>query len=230
MKKIYLFLLPLFLVSCTELKNAMDTLNTVTNTDIANGLKQALNFGVDDSVKFLSRENGYYASAYKILLPEEARKVTEKLKFIPGFQNVEEELIKRLNKGAEDAASKAGPIFFSAIKSMSFDDAMNILMGPKDAATTYLNNKTYNGLYSEFSPIIDQSLDKFSVQEYWTKAVNQYNRIPFITKVNPDLKDYVATEALRGLFSLVAKKELGIREDVSQRSTDLLRKVFAKQD
>ncbi len=230
MKKIYLFLLPLFLVSCTELKNAMDTLNTVTNTDIANGLKQALNFGVDDSVKFLSRENGYYASAYKILLPEEARKVTEKLKFIPGFQNVEEELIKRLNKGAEDAASKAGPIFFSAIKSMSFDDAMNILMGPKDAATTYLNNKTYNGLYSEFSPIIDQSLDKFSVQEYWTKAVNQYNRIPFITKVNPDLKDYVATEALRGLFSLVAKKELGIREDVSQRSTDLLKKVFAKQD
>ena len=232
MKKIYLFLLPLFLVSCdpADLQRAMDTLNTVTNTDVANGLKQALNFGVDDSVKFLSRENGYYASAYKILLPEEARKVTDKLKFIPGFQNVEEELIKRLNKGAEDAASKAGPIFFSAIKSMSFDDAMNILMGPKDSATTYLNNKTYNGLYSEFSPIINQSLDKFSVQDYWAKAVNQYNKIPFITKVNPDLKDYVATEALKGLFSLVAKKELGIREDVSQRTTDLLKKVFAKQD
>ncbi|MFT4535305.1 MAG: hypothetical protein ACI9P5_002671 [Saprospiraceae bacterium] len=232
MKKIYLFLLPLFLVACdpADLQRAMDTLNSVTNTDIANGLKQALNFGVDDSVKFLSRENGYYASAYKILLPEEARKVTDKLKFIPGFQNVEEELIKRLNKGAEDAASKAGPIFFSAIKSMSFDDAMNILMGPKDAATTYLNNKTYTGLYSEFSPIIDQSLEKFNVQDYWAQAVNQYNKIPFITKVNPDLKDYVATEALKGLFSLVAKKELGIREDVSQRTTDLLKKVFAKQD
>lgn len=232
MKKIYLFLLPLFLVACdpADLQKAMDTLNTVTNTDIANGLKQALNFGVDDSVKFLSKENGYYGSAYKILLPEEARKVTDKLKFIPGFQNVEEELIKRLNKGAEDAASKAGPIFFSAIKSMSFDDAMNILMGPKDAATTYLNNKTYTGLYSEFSPIIDQSLNKFNVQDYWADAVNQYNKIPFITKVNPDLKDYVATEALKGLFGLVAQKELGIREDVSQRSTDLLKKVFAKQD
>ena len=113
---------------------------------------------------------------------------------------------------------------------MSFDDAMNILMGPKDAATTYLNNKTYTGLYSEFSPIIDQSLNKFNVQDYWADAVNQYNKIPFITKVNPDLKDYVATEALKGLFGLVAQKELGIREDVSQRSTDLLKKVFAKQD
>ena len=65
MKKIYLFLLPLFLVSCdpADIQRAMDTINTVTNTDIANGLKQALNFGVDDSVKFLSRENGYYASS-----------------------------------------------------------------------------------------------------------------------------------------------------------------------
>jgi len=226
MKKIYLFLLPLFMIAC----RAMDTLGQVSNSDIAQGLKQALNLGVDDSVAFLSKENGYYDSAYKILLPEEARKVTDKLKIIPGFQDVEEILIKKLNQSAEDAASKAGPIFFDAIKGMSFDDAMNILMGPNDAATTYLNNKTYTSLYSEFSPILDNSLNKFNVQKYWADAINAYNKIPFITKVNPDLKDYVATEALKGLFGLVAKKELGIREDVSQRTTDLLRNVFAKQD
>jgi len=232
MKKIYLFLLPLFMIACdpADIQRAMDTLGQVSNSDIAQGLKQALNLGVDDSVAFLSKENGYYDSAYKILLPEEARKVTDKLKIIPGFQDVEEILIKKLNQSAEDAASKAGPIFFDAIKGMSFDDAMNILMGPNDAATTYLNNKTYTSLYSEFSPILDNSLNKFNVQKYWADAINAYNKIPFITKVNPDLKDYVATEALKGLFGLVAKKELGIREDVSQRTTDLLRNVFAKQD
>jgi len=232
MKKVYLFLLPLFMIACdpADLQRAMDTINQVSNSDIANGLKQALNFGVDESVAFLSKEDGYYGSAYKILLPEEARKVTDKLKIIPGFQDVEEVLIKKLNQSAEDAASKAGPIFFDAIKGMSFDDAMNILMGPNDAATTYLNNKTYTSLYNEFSPILDNSLNKFNVQKYWADAVNAYNKIPFITKVNPDLKDYVATQALKGLFSLVAKKELGIREDVSQRTTDLLKKVFAKQD
>lgn len=232
MKKIYLFLLPLFLMSCdpADIQRAMDSLNTVTNADVANGLKQALNFGVDESVEFLSKDGGYYRSAYKILLPEEARKVTDKLKSIPGFSDVEEVLIKKLNQGAEDAASKAGPIFLEAIKTMTFDDAMNILMGPDDAATTYLNNKTYNNLYGEFNPVIDNSLNKFSVQEYWAKAVNTYNKIPFIDKVNPDLGDHVTTEALKGLFALVAKKELGIREDVSQRTTDLLRKVFAKQD
>ena len=232
MKKIYLFLLPLFLVACdpADIQRAMDSLSTVSNTDIANGLKQALNFGVDESVEYLSADGGYYNSIYKILLPEEARKVTDKLKSIPGFTNVEEELVKRLNQGAEDAASKAGPIFFNAIKTMTFDDVMNVLMGADNAATTYLHNRTYNNLYAEFNPIIDNSLNKFNVQEYWAKAVNTYNKIPFIEKVNPDLGDHVTTEALTGLFALVEKKELGIREDVSQRTTDLLRKVFAKQD
>ena len=232
MKKVYFFLLPLFLISCdpADIQKAMDTFNTVSNTDIANGLKQALNFGVDESVEFLSKDGGYYNSVYKILLPPEARKVTDKLKSIPGFGDVEEVLIRKLNQGAEDAASKAGPIFFDAIKTMSFDDAMNILMGPENAATSYLNNKTYNNLYGEFNPIIDNSLNKFNVQEYWASAVNTYNKIPFIDKVNPDLGDYVTSEALEGLFALVAKKEVGIRSDISQRTTDLLRKVFAKQD
>jgi hypothetical protein len=232
MKKIYFFLLPFFLISCdpADIQKAMDTLNTVSNTDIANGLKQALNFGVDESVEYLSREGGYYNSPYKILLPLEARKVTDKLKGIPGFGDIEEVLIKKLNQGAEDAASKAGPIFFEAIKKMTFDDVMNILMGPENAATNYLNDRTYTNLYGEFNPVIENSLNKFNAQEYWAQAVNTYNKIPFIDKVNPNLGDYVTTEALQGLFALVAKKEEGIRSDVSQRTTDLLRKVFAKQD
>ena len=232
MRKIYFYLLPLFMISCdpADLQKAMDTLNVVTDADVANGLKQALNFGVDDSVQFLSKDGGYYNSVYKILLPEEARKVTDKLKFVPGFSDIEEILVKKLNQGAEDAASKAGPIFFDAIKTMSFDDAMNILMGPENAATNYLNNRTYDNLYGEFNPIIDNSLNKFNVQEYWAEAVNTYNSIPFVDRVNPDLGDYVTTEALEGLFALIAKKEVGIRDDVSQRTTDLLRRVFAKQD
>jgi hypothetical protein len=36
--------------------------------------------------------------------------------------------------------------------------------------------------------------------------------------------------ALKGMFELVQKKELGIRSDVSQRNSDILKKVFAKQD
>jgi len=233
-KSLLLLLITLTLVSCdpSTLQKVMDTVgeSPLTDLDISNGLKEALQVGVDNSVNFLSATDGYYKSAYKILLPEQATKVIDKLSIIPGFTNLEDEMIKKVNRAAEDAAKKAGPIFLGAIRSITFDDAMNILMGDKNAATQYLNNRTYNSLYGEFKPVLEQSLNKFGALDLWTKAINKYNSIPFITKINPDLSDHINTKALGGLFDLVEKKELGIRSDISQRSSSLLQKVFAKQD
>jgi len=235
MKYLGFLLIPFFLVSCDpkDLQKILDSTSgsiPLSNADIAAGLKQALDKGVDQSVKTLSATDGYYASIYKILLPEEATKVIDKLKFIPGFTNLEEEAIKKINRAAEDAATKAGPIFLTAIKQMTFNDVMGILMGDKNAATQYLYNKTYTPLYAEFKPVMVNSLNKFGVLDLWSDAINKYNTLPFVTKVNPDLADHVSYKALVGLFALVEKKELGIRTDISQRTTDLLQKVFAKQD
>ncbi len=234
MRKLFVFIMiPFFMMSCDpkQLQQAMDILNSpLTNAEVAKGLKSALDLGVGNSVDFLSANDGYYQSIYKILLPAEAQKVTNKLKFIPGFEDIEEVLVRKINRSAEDAAGKAGPIFLSAIKSISFTDAMNILMGNKNAATQYLHTGTYNQLYTEFDPVIGNSMSKFNVEGYWANAVNTYNKIPFVDKVNPDLSDHVANAALKGMFSLIEKKELGIRTDLNQRTTALLQKVFAKQD
>jgi len=202
----------------------------LTQEEVGNGLKEALNNGIGEAVNFLSAKDGYFKSPYKILVPEEAQKVTDKLKAVPGFSNIEADLTERMNRAAEDAAVKAKPIFVDAIKSMTFQDAMNILTGNADAATRYLEKSTYQKLYSEFKPIIQASLDKVNAREYWSNAVTTYNKLPFVTKTNPELDDHVTKMALKGLFSLVEKKEQGIRTDVSQRNSDLLRKVFARQD
>lgn len=214
------------------LQQVMDTLGSgdLTSAQISGGLKEALEKGISTGAAQLSQQNGYFKSPYKILLPEEARKVTDKLKIIPGFSNVEDVVLEKINRGAEDAAKKAKPIFVSAIKSMSFGDAMDILMGSQDAATNYLNRTTNQQLYKEFNPVIVKSLDKFSARKYWSDAVGKYNSLPFVEKLNPSLDDYVTQEALKGLFSMVAKEELDIRTNISARSTDLLKKVFAKQD
>lgn len=66
---------------------------------------------MDNGVRTLNKQDGYYKSVYKILLPEQAMTVIDKLKFIPGFSTLEDEIIKRVNRAAEDAAGKAGPIF-----------------------------------------------------------------------------------------------------------------------
>ena len=198
--------------------------------DVSAGLKEALNQGISAGADALSKQGGYLNSPYKILLPEEARNVVSKLKMVPGFGNVEADMIKKMNAAAEDAAIKAKPIFLDAITKMNFSDAMNILMGEKNAATTYLKSKTFDQLYAAFSPIVINSLDQVGARKYWAEAAGANNRLPFVKKANPSLDDYVTKEALKGLFSMIEVKEKSIRTDQGARTSDLLKSVFAKQD
>ncbi len=202
----------------------------LTDGEVSSGLKQALEIGIGKGSDQLSALDGYFKSPYKILLPPEARKVTDRLQKVPGFSQVENILLEKINRGAEDAAKKAKPIFVDAIKQMTFEDAMTILLGADNAATSYLNNKTNAQLYNAFNPVIVNSLDKFQARKYWKDAVTAYNKIPFIQKADPSLDNYVTTQALKGLFSMVEKEEVNIRKNVSARTSDLLKKVFAKQD
>jgi len=221
-------------ISCdpASMQKVLDTVGDapLTNLDISNGLKEALQLGVDNSVNFLSTEDGYYKTAYKILLPEEVNGVINTLTRIKAFERLEEKMVMKINRAAEDAAKKAGPIFLDAIKGISFDDAMNILMGSDNAATQYLDQKTYNSLYSEFKPVLTNSLNKVGALDIWSDAMSMYNSIPLTKDVNTDLADHINTKALVALFDLIEKKEGGIRNNISQRSSNLLKKVFAKQD
>ncbi|MEL6922760.1 MAG: DUF4197 domain-containing protein [Bacteroidota bacterium] len=235
MKKILLLVLGLQMAACTpaELQSALGTVlgeAPLTNEQIGQGLKQALEIGIGTGAERLSMTDGYLKSVHKILLPPEAQEIIDKLKVIPGFADVEQVAIQKINRAAEDAAKKAKPIFVSAIKQMTFQDAMNILMGEKNAATTYLHSSTNTQLYNEFNPVILNSLNKFGAVEYWEKAINKYNQIPFVKKINPRLDDYVTTQALQGLFNMVEKEERDIRQNVSRRTTELMKRVFAKQD
>lgn len=232
LKRILLLLLVVQLSSCDVLQNILgEGLGSpLTNAEIVAGLKQALELGATEGAQALSRKDGYLKSPYKILLPPEARAITERLQNVPGFSAVEDIILEKINRGAEDAAKRAAPIFRDAILSMSINDALGILTGDKDAATQYLNRTTNAQLYREFSPVIIQSLDKFEARKYWSDAVTAYNQIPFVQKANPSLDDYVTRQALDGLFKMVAVKELDIRTNISARNTDLLRKVFARQD
>lgn len=230
------FFLPLFAVlffsGCAELTQIVNstTAGEPTNSEVSEGLKQALNMGISKGADQLSATDGYFKSPYKILLPAEARKITDKLSVIPGFTDLENIIVEKINRGAEDAASKAKPIFISAIKQMSIGDVFNVLMGPDDAATQFLKKATYNNLYAEFQPVIVNSLNKFNALSLWSDAVNKYNNLPFVTKMNPALDQYVTDQALDGLFKMVANEEKEIRRNPVKRITELLKKVFAKQD
>ncbi|MBX2892241.1 MAG: DUF4197 domain-containing protein [Saprospiraceae bacterium] len=235
MKKHFLSMLLLLGVfaysSCDALKDVTDgVLSAPTLEEIGRGLKEALSSGVTKGVNNLSQRDGYFKSAYKILLPPEARTVADKLRPVPGFANLENELIEKMNRGAEEAAKEAGPIFLSAIRQMTFQDARNILLGADNAATEYLTRTTSQQLYEKFNPKIVASLDKIGANNLWRNAADTYNKIPLVTKVNNDLDDYVTRKALDGLFGKIAEEERNIRRNRGARSTALLQKVFAQQD
>lgn len=236
MKKliILLFLPILFSVqSCTELQQVVNNLPNVggTDTEVALGLKQALEFGVVEGVDLLSEPDGYFKDqAVKIFLPAELQKVDQTLRSI-GLSSLADEGLKVLNRAAEDAVSEAKPIFVSAIKNLTFRDASNILLGSNDlAATQYLQTNTTTQLTNAFQPKIQTSLDKVGANDIWNQIITKYNSVPLVKPVNPNLTEYVTEQAIKGLFVKVGNKEKQIRNNVSARSTSLLQKVFAMQD
>lgn len=233
----FLLLLSFSLSSCTpELQEVLEqvlvgTTEDLSLEDISKGLKQALEQGIVKGAKNVSVPDGYFKNpTIKILFPPEAQKVEQKLNDI-GLGFLADTLTLRLNRAAELAAKEAAPIFKEAITQMTFNDAMDILTGGIDtAATAYLRATTSDMLYAKFNPVIQKSLGEVKALDHWTKVIDTYNKIPFVQKMNPDLNDYVTTKAIDGLFVMVAKEEKLIRKDPVARTTELMRKVFAKQD
>lgn len=233
-KKIFTLLIIFNLISCAELQQVVNSLPqaeaVLSNTDIASGLKQALDSGIDKQVSKLTQKDGFFKNELvKIVLPEELQKVDNTLRKI-GLGSLADDGLKVLNRAAEDAVKEATPIFINAIKGMSFDDAKKILLGDDSAATNYLTIKTQTDLYNKFKPVITNSFSKVGADKIWTNLITKYNSIPLTSNVNPDLTDYVTNQALKGVYTMIAVEEKEIRNKVSSRNTNLLKKVFALQD
>ncbi len=231
-RKILAFIIIFNFTACAELQDVIGQLpqGGISNADIAAGLRQSLDFGIDKQVTKLTQKDGFYKNELvKILLPEELRKVDKALRDI-GLSSLADDGLKALNRAAEDAVKEATPIFVNAVKDITFTDVKNILIGNDDAATQYLTGKTQTALYAKFQPVIQSSFSKVGADQIWTNLINKYNALPFTNNVNPDLTDYVTSEALGGVYKMIAVEEKEIRTKISSRTTDLLRKVFALQD
>ena len=233
LRKFLLLILIFNLTACAELQQVVNQLpqgGGLSNADIASGLRQALDLGIDKQVSKLTQKDGFFKNELvKILLPDDLKKVDKALRDI-GLSKLADDGLKILNRAAEDAVNEATPIFVSAVKDITFADAKNILIGNDDSATQYLTGKTETALYDKFHPVIKNSFGKVGADQIWENLINRYNSIPFTNNVNPDLTSYVTGEALKGVYAMIAVEEKEIRTKLSSRTTDLLRKVFALQD
>jgi len=201
---------------------------SLTEQDIAAGLKEALSIGAERVVSQVGRKNGYLKDkAIHIALPKDLQKVHRTLNKL-GLGRYTKELEVKMNRAAEIAAPKAKRLFISAIKNMRCQDVKAIYNGNPDAATQYFKRKMTPALKRMMKPVIEQSLAKVDLVKSYKHAMKQYHSIPFVPKVNIDLTVYVMNIGFHGMFYYLAKEEAAIRKDPAKRTTELLRRVFSK--
>jgi len=220
MNKITLLLVAAFLFLMTS---------PAVSQDVTAGLKEALAVGTGNAVQMLSKSNGYFGdAAVKILMPEKMQKAAEVLKKA-GYQKEVDDFILSMNRAAEQAAPKARPIFEDAVKKMSFDDAQKILKGGNTAATDYFKAKTSSQLTDAFKPVVSDSMNQVGATRSYKALTDRYNSmVPFGKMDSFDLDSYVTGKSLDGMFLKVGQEEAKIRTNPAARTTDLLKKVFAK--
>ena len=230
------FVLIYAMSSCTStqissaMKSASDYMadgQPLTTSDVVAGLKEALVKGAEYSTASASKTDGYLKNMeIKIPFPPEIEKIETTLRGV-GLNKPVDDFITSINRAAEKAANEAKPLFVSAIMSMTIEDAWGILKGDDHAATAYLRKTTSSQLEVKFEPIIENALNTVNATKYYADMSTQYNKIPFVKKVETDLPRYVTHRAIDGLFILVAQEEEKIRKDPLARTTELLQRVFS---
>jgi hypothetical protein len=208
------------------LENVLEGDAGLSETEIVQGLKEALEIGTDNSVTLLSRVDGFYKHPdVRILLPDEVKQV-ESLLRKAGFGSQVDAFELSMNRAAEQAAPQARQLFWEAITAMTFDDAKKILAGRENEATLYFQEKTTDRLTELFTPIVHNAMASVGVTRAWQDLDSSISRLPFVETYRFDLDAYVTGKALAGLFFMLEQEEREIRQNPEARVTELLQKVF----
>lgn len=201
----------------------------LSDAEIADGLKEALQVGTGNTVQTVSKVGGYYKNPkIKIPLPGSVQKV-EKLIRAAGYGSQVDAFVLSMNQAAEKAAPEAKAIFWDAIKQMTITDARKILDGPENGATLYFKEKTSGRLSEVFKPIVHNSMSEVGVTQKYQELDGKMAGLPMVGSMRFDLDQYVNDKALDGLFLMLAEEEKKIRQDPAARTTDLLKEVFGKK-
>jgi hypothetical protein len=231
------------LFSCDKVDDVLADAG-LSESEIIQGLKEALKVGTDTATGKLAATDGYLKdAAVKLLLPPEISTAITSFKEksidlnllglgnitgetiytsgipllgIEPIASLEDDLILGINRAAESAANDAGPIFLDAIVGITIADGNDILFGGVDtAATTYLNEKTRGGLFNEYEPKIDAALN--SVQIGNTSVVGVYE--DYVAKYNGILNTEISSFTSTTVGDLMEVNAI-TADDLSAYATD----------
>ncbi|MGQ0739051.1 MAG: DUF4197 domain-containing protein [Bacteroidota bacterium] len=196
-----------------------------TELEMVMGLKDALSQGLFKSLDAFANPDGN--PLVRFVFPDEAEKIEKTLRAL-GFDKTINQVTGKFTRAMSSAVKTVKPLFFDAIKNISFKEAAKILVTDNPhAATDYFKQEMKPGLMIAFRPIVDSTIKMEGADKEWNGITRIYNSIPFIKKpLGNSLTDFISARVIDLMFLMVANEEEQIRSKYELRKTDMMKKVF----
>lgn len=205
---------------------AAQSLDQLSGRDATAGLKAALDKGAAAAVASLGRTDGFWANPkVRIPLPEHLQRARTALKFMGKGDEVDA-LELAVNRAAEQAVPQAKTLLTNAVKSISVDDAKQILRGGDDSVTQFFKAKTASDLAERFLPIVRKVTDKSGLAQQYNALAAQGASLGLVKAEQATVERYVTQKALDGLYTMIAEEEKKIRANPVAAGSDIIRRVF----
>lgn len=199
-----------------------------SQADASGAVRAALERGASLAVKQLGQVNGFMSNdKIRIPLPDVLEKAAPLLRAV-GRGRQMEDLVTSMNHAAENAVSLALPLLNQAIKSMSVQDARQILTGGDHAVTDFFATKTRAPLSLQFTPLVDKAIEKMSLAKRYNELAGKASSMGLVTgQQAATVQQHVTTKALDGLYFVIGEEERRIRKDPIGTGSAILKKVFS---
>lgn len=195
---------------------------------LATVFSQRLSSAIDWVVDDLASDGGFLDDPLvRILLPPPVGLVLDTSRDLR--KDPQAALLETLiNRAAENAVPVAGPLIKEVLTTMDAATLSALASSPQQAATQYLQASVGPALETALAPVISEKLQETGAQAIYGElfAAQQASMDANAAAPSADVEappmlapeqlgEYVAEQAVGGVFRKLARKELAIRDDLS---------------
>jgi hypothetical protein len=199
---------------------------SLTETDAAGGVREALRRGAEAAVANLGRTDGFLGNkAVRIPLPGYLADAGKLMRTFGQGKRVDE-LETAMNRAAEAAVPAARQLLVDTVRAISVEDALKIVKGGDTSVTAFFQRKTRVPLGEQFLPIVTQATEKVSLADKYNRVAAKAQGVGLIKPEDASIQHYVTRKALDGLYWMIGEEEKKIRQDPVGTGSAILKKVF----
>ncbi|MBU6372547.1 MAG: DUF4197 family protein [Alphaproteobacteria bacterium] len=199
----------------------------VTQREADQGVREALTIAAAAAADRLGAPGGFLDSPrVRIPLPGALARAQARLQPF-GMSAPLDELEQELNRAAEATMPEAKRLALEAVKSLTFGDALAIVRGGDQAATTFLRSRTEAALAAKLRPQMAAALEKSGAFAALDRVRANGLVQAFAGDVRKDVTDFAVQKAVDGFFATLAEEEKAIRADPARRTSAIMKRVFA---